>query len=147
MSDSQPPQTQLENAAVELMLAIGQLRRRLRADTSPIELNLSQIATLIRLDQNGWMTPSELARAEAMRSQSMGTILANLEERGWVTRRAHHTDGRLVEFGVTDAGAEARRNHRLAKRDWLMAAIAKLDSEEQQTLIAATALIKRLGEG
>jgi hypothetical protein len=34
----------------------------------------------------------------------------------------------------------------VAKREWLRAAMAKLDPTEQQTLIAAAALIKRLAE-
>ena len=34
----------------------------------------------------------------------------------------------------------------VAKRAWLLAAMSKLDPTEQQTLISAAALIKRLGE-
>ena len=46
----------------------------------------------------------------------------------------------------TAAGIEARRQRHIAKREWLLAAMEKLNPAEQQTLIAAAALIKRLAE-
>jgi DNA-binding MarR family transcriptional regulator len=76
----------------------------------------------------------------------MGTTLADLEEQGLVERRPHPTDGRQVLFALTAAGTEARRKRRIAKQAWLLAAMAKLDPAERKTLVAATAVIKRLGE-
>jgi hypothetical protein len=49
-------------------------------------------------------------------------------------------------FALTAAGVEERRRRGIAKRDWLVAAIAKLEPAERQTLIAALPLIKRLGD-
>ena len=89
-----PTPRALSTAVTELSLAIGKLRRKLRTETNPDELNLSQLGTLARLDQNGWMTTSDLARAEAMKPQSMGTILATLENHRLIQRRAHPTDRR-----------------------------------------------------
>ena len=77
----------------------------------------------------------------------MGTTLADLEQAGLVQRRPHPTDGRQVLFALTAESTEARRQRSVAKREWLLAAMAKLDPAEQQTLIAAAALIKRLAEG
>jgi DNA-binding MarR family transcriptional regulator len=139
---SMPP----EPAVADLSLAIGQLVRRLRRDANPSELSWSQIATLARLDKAGAMTTADLARSEFVKPQSMGTTLADLELAGLVQRRPHPTDGRQVLFELTAAGVEARRQRNIAKREWLTAAMAKLDPAEQQTLIAAAALIKRLAE-
>ena len=136
----------LEDASNELSLAIGQLRRRLRAEANPNELNLAETGTLTRLDRMGWMTTADLARAEAMRPQSMGTVLVGLKQKGLVQRRPHPTDGRQTEFALTPAGIEARKERKSAKRAWLLAAMAKLTPAEQQTLIAAIPLFKRLGE-
>jgi DNA-binding MarR family transcriptional regulator len=133
-------------ADAELSLAIGQLVRRLRMEANPGELSWSQIATLARLDKAGAMTTAELARAEFVKPQSMGTTLADLEQAGLVQRRPHPTDGRQVLFELTAEGVEARRQRNIAKREWLLAAMARLDPAEQQTLIAAAALIKRLAE-
>ena len=93
------------------------------------------------------MTTADLARAEAVKPQSMGATLAELEREGLVERQPHPTDGRQVLFALTDEGVEARRKRSAAKQTWLLAAMAKLDPGEQQTLISAAALIKRLGEG
>ncbi|WP_158815026.1 MarR family winged helix-turn-helix transcriptional regulator [Methylocapsa sp. S129] len=146
MSNTRDPLNSLEAAVTELSLAIGQLLRRLRMEANPSELSWSQVATLARLDKLGWMTTADLARAESVKPQSMGATLADLEQEGLVQRRPHPTDGRQVLFGLTDEGVEARRKRSVAKREWLLAAMAKLDPAEQQTLIAAVALIKRLGD-
>ena len=135
-----------EMAVTELSLAIGQLVRRLRTEANPGELTWPQIATLARLDKAGAMTTADLARSEFVKPQSMGTTLADLEQEGLVRRRPHPTDGRQVLFELTDAGIEARRQRNIAKREWLLAAMAKLEPAEQQTLLSAAALIKRLAE-
>jgi DNA-binding MarR family transcriptional regulator len=135
-----------ETAVTDLSLAIGQLVRRLRMEANPGELTWSQIATLARLEKAGAMTTADLARSERVKPQSMGTTLADLEQEGLVQRRPHPTDGRQVLFALTPEGTEARRQRNVAKREWLLAAMAKLDPAEQQTLIAAAALIKRLAE-
>jgi DNA-binding MarR family transcriptional regulator len=146
MSDVPETPISPETAVTELSLAIGQLVRRLRTEANPGELSWSQIATLARLDKAGWTTTADLARAESVKPQSMGTTLADLEQQGLVQRRPHPTDGRQVLFAVTAEGIEARRQRSIAKRDWLLAAMAKFDPAEQQTLLAAAALIKRLAE-
>jgi DNA-binding MarR family transcriptional regulator len=135
-----------ETAATELSLAIGQLVRRLRMEANPGELSWSQITTLARLEKVGWMTTADLARSEFVKPQSMGTTLSDLEQQGLVERRPHPTDGRQVLFGLTAAGSEARRQRNIAKREWLLAAMAKLGPAEQETLMSAAALIKRLAE-
>ena len=129
-----------------LTVAIGKVLRRLRADANPDGLNFSQTATLALLEENGAMTTADLARAEAMKPQSMGTILASLEQDGLVERKPHPTDGRQVLFSLTASGSKARRKRSLAKQKWLLAAVTKLDPADQQTLLSAAALIKCLAD-
>jgi DNA-binding MarR family transcriptional regulator len=147
MSASAVTSTALETTVTELSLAIGQLLRRLRAEANPDGLTWSQTVALSRLERAGWMTTAELARAESVKPQSMGATLAELEREGLVVRQPHPTDGRQVLFALTDEGVEARQKRSAAKQKWLLAAMAKLDPGEQQTLMSAAALIKRLGEG
>jgi len=137
----------LETAATELSLAISQLRRRVRAETASQSLNLSQLGTIVRLEQRVWATTAELARAESMKPQSMGTILKTLEEAGLVQRRAHPTDGRQIQFALTKVGLDLRRQRTQAKSGWLLEAMSRLDESEQRKLIDAIPLIKRLGDG
>ncbi|MDR3369211.1 MarR family transcriptional regulator [Rhodoferax sp.] len=140
------PSISLEMTVSELSLAIGQLLRRLRAESNPDGLSWSQTVALSRLEKMGPMTTADLARAESVKPQSMGATLAELEREGLVTRNPHPTDGRQVLFTLTDEGVEARRKRSAAKQKWLLAAMANLDPDERQTLLTAAALIKRLGE-
>src|ERR1700678_705647 len=134
-----------EEAVAKLLAAMGQLVRRLRAESRSGELSWSQVAIMTRLDA-GAMTTADLARAEGMKPQSMGASLAAMEEEGLVRRKAHPTDGRQILFELTPAGIEGRYRRRLAKREWLLSAIAKLDRDEQKTLFAATDVIKHIAE-
>jgi DNA-binding MarR family transcriptional regulator len=143
-----PPDTSasLETVVAELSLGVGQLLRRLRAESNPDELTWSQTVALARLERAGPMTTADLARAESVKPQSMGATLAELEFEGLVERRPHATDGRQVLFALTAEGVEARRKRSAAKQKWLLAAMARLDPEERQTLMSAIVLIKRLAE-
>jgi DNA-binding MarR family transcriptional regulator len=136
----------LERAVADLSQATAQLIRRIRAETDPDELGWSQISIMARLAQDGPATTADLARADVMKPQSMGAILALLERDDLVERRPHPTDGRQILFALTPKGLEARRKRSVTKREWLLAAMAKLDPLEQQTLIDASVLIRRLAE-
>jgi DNA-binding MarR family transcriptional regulator len=145
-SGAHDPDGVLETVVADLTLAMGQFLRRLRTEANPSELNLSQMGVVARLEQIGPMTTADLARAESMKPQSMGTVLASLEQEGLVQRQPHPTDGRQVLFVLTERGLEERRQRRIAKRDWLVAAAAKLDPADLQSLAAAIPLIRRIGE-
>jgi len=128
------------------MQAMGVLLRRVRGEARSEGLSWSQAAALARLDRTGAMTTAELARAEMVKPQSMGSLLAELEQEGLVQRQPHPTDGRQILFSLTAAGTEARRQRHAAKLAWLTAEIDRLDAEEQRTLLAGIALVRRLGE-
>ena len=134
-----------ETDVAEFLAAMGQLLRRLRAEAKSGEISWSQMSIMARLDA-GPMTTADLARAENMRPQSMGASLAQMEEDGLVKRQAHPTDGRQILFALTPAGIEGRYRSRLAKREWLLASIAKLDPDEQQALLAAVPVVRHLAE-
>ena len=146
MIDPSSGSISLETAVAELSLAVGQLLRRLRAESNPDELTWSQTVALARLERAGPTTTADLARAESVKPQSMGATLAELEREGLGERHPHPTDGRQVLFALTGEGVEARRKRSAAKQKWLLAAIARLDRGEQRTLMSAVGLIKRLAE-
>jgi DNA-binding MarR family transcriptional regulator len=140
------PDPSLDSVATDLTTAIGRLLRRLRAEANPSELALSQMGALSRLEQSGPMTTADLARAESMKPQSMGVILASLEQEGLIERRPHPTDRRQVLFVLTEAGAVVRTRHRAVKRNWLVGVLAELDPAALKTLTAAIPIIRRVGE-
>ena len=134
-----------EANVIELLAAMGQLVRRLRTEARSGEMSWSQLAIMGRLEA-GPMTTADLARAEAMKPQSMGTALAQMEEEGLVRRKSHPTDGRQILYELTPAGIEGRYKSRQAKRAWLLGRIGNLGRDEQQQLFAATDIIKRLAD-
>jgi DNA-binding MarR family transcriptional regulator len=138
-----------KNLAIEvgdLTQAIGLLMRRARAAGASHELSMTESAVLARLDRDGPATIADLARAEGMRPQSMGTTVASLEERGLLERKPHPTDGRQSNIELTAKGAGVRQSFGDAKRTWLAHAISQLDEEERETLFAAGRIIRRLVE-
>jgi DNA-binding MarR family transcriptional regulator len=136
----------LDAAVTGLAQSIGLLVRRLRAASASHELSLSESAVISRLARDGPATTAELARAESMKPQSMGTIVAALEEMGIVKRTPHPTDGRQMNVELTAAGAALRKSVKDEKWAWLAQAVSQLDEQEQETLFRAGEIIKRLVE-
>jgi DNA-binding MarR family transcriptional regulator len=137
-----------EVAIEDFAMALGLLVRRIRADTAPEmqEFSWTQRAVLRRLEKHGPATAADLARAERVKPQSMGTALGLLEEMGLVERKAHPTDGRQINIKLTARGVTLRRKAKEAMYGWLSRAIAELDRQEQITLFKAGELFKRMAE-
>ena len=138
------PRKSFELSVADFGHAIGLLSRRMRAQAGAHGLSLAEASVLARLDRDGAATTAELARAESMRPQSMGAIVAELESRALVERRPHPTDGRQQHIELTREGIELRKKVGDAKRTWLAHSIARLDEEARDTLFAAGAIIEQL---
>ena len=136
----------LEIAVADFTQAVGLLIRRVRAAAASHDISLTAAAVMSRLAKDGPATTAELARAEGMKPQSMGTTIASLEEMGMVERKAHPTDGRQVNIELTAKGAAVRKSAKDARRTWLAQAIAQLDEEDRETLFKAGEIIQRLAE-
>jgi DNA-binding MarR family transcriptional regulator len=136
----------LDAEVADFVHAVGLLVRRVRAAAAAHELSWTEAAVMGRLDRDGPATTADLARAESVKPQSMGATIAALEEMGLVERKPHRTDGRQMNIVVTAKGAAVRKSAKDAKTTWLAQALAQLDEQERQTLLAAGAIIKRLVE-
>jgi DNA-binding MarR family transcriptional regulator len=146
-SRRQPDTPPSDATAAELMQSVGALVRRVRAEGGQEGLGWSQDAAMGRLARTGPMTTADLARAERVKPQSMGALLAELEQDGLVQRQPHPTDGRQILVSLTATGVEARRQRHAAKLAWLSTAIDRLHAEERRTLVTAVGLVRRLAEG
>jgi DNA-binding MarR family transcriptional regulator len=131
--------------AQELRALLGKLKRRLREQASGGDLTPSQVSVLLRLEKDGPSTASSLARAEGMRPQSMGSVIAALESAGLVSGAPDPTDGRQTLLSLTDACRKWAAQGRAARQDWLTRALqARLAPREQDKLVEAVELLKRL---
>ncbi len=130
--------------AEAMRIQLGKLKRKLREQASISDLTPSQTAVLLRLEKDGAATVSSLARAEGMRPQSMGAIVAELERVGHVRGAADRNDGRQTLWSMTERCRETIRRGRAARQDWLTQRIATLTPKEQDLLGAAVELIERI---
>jgi DNA-binding MarR family transcriptional regulator len=136
--------TEIVGTASELRLVIGQLVRRLRREYS---FPVAHATVLSRLDREGPQTTSALAAAERVRPQSMAQTLAELGTERLIARRPDPADRRQVLIELTAEGRARIAADRRRREGWLAAAIAaELTSEEQDVLIAAVPLLRRLSE-
>jgi DNA-binding MarR family transcriptional regulator len=139
--------TKLDDAAVDdLKLALGLLVRRLRtiSPSEQHELSWTQKSVIVRLEKGGPSTAADLARAESIKPQSMGTVIAQLEERGLIERKPRADDGRQMDVKLTAKAVAMRKKGNDASRTWLSQTIARLDKSEQATLFKAGEIIKRM---
>ena len=131
--------------ASDLRILIGQLKRRLREEATLGDFTPSQIAVLRRLHDDGPATVTALARAEGVRSQSMGATVAALEAAGMVSGSPDPNDGRQTILSLTAACRKKVLAGRAAHEDWLFRTIqSKLTLKEQGELAHAVELLKRV---
>jgi DNA-binding MarR family transcriptional regulator len=131
--------------AAELHTLSKKLKRRLQEQASAGDLTPSQTSVLGHLNRDGAMTVTALARAEGVRSQSMGATIAVLEAAGLVEGSPDPADGRQTILSLTRACRELIRSGRAARHEWLLRAIqTKLTAQEQEQLAAAMKLLNRL---
>jgi DNA-binding MarR family transcriptional regulator len=123
---------------------LGRLTRHMRSAAAQHELSLSESAVLARLGRDGPATTAELARAESMRPQSMSAVISALEERGFIERKPHPSDGRQVNIALSERGAAIHSSTKDLKRAWLAQATAALEEDEREILARAAEILKRL---
>jgi DNA-binding MarR family transcriptional regulator len=131
--------------AAELRALAGKLKRRLREQADAGDLTPSQVSVLLRLEKDGPATASNLARAEAMRPQSMGPVIASLEAMGLITGAPDPNDGRQTILALTEQCRQWIAKGRAARQDWLSRRIEQLLSpQERSELARAVTLLTRL---
>lgn len=133
--------------AEELRGVASKLKRKLREQGHAGDLTSSQASALVRLEKEGPMTTSALARAEGMRPQSMGALIAALQGMDLVAGMPDPSDGRQTILSLTDHCRKLIEDGRAARQDWLSRTIeARLSPQEQEQVLAALVLLRRLTE-
>ena len=139
------PGSRATTLAQDIRGLASKLKRRLREQTDAGDLTPSQAAVLLRLERDGQATTSSLARAEGIRPQSMGAIIAALDGAGLVHGTLDPNDGRQTLLSLTDACRRWIGEGRAARQDWLSRTIeSRLSPLEQEQLMAAVQLLQRL---
>jgi DNA-binding MarR family transcriptional regulator len=139
--------TDVDEVAAALRVAVGMVMRKLKQAQLPGELTLAETSALSRLDRGGPATSSELAKQDRISPQSMGATLAALEARGLVARDRDPGDGRRIVLSITDAGRQVINDRRGARTEQIAAALrAGFTEAELVQLLAVVPLLERLAE-
>ena len=137
----------VDGVAAALQMSIGLCIRQLRQMHAHGDLSLPEASALKRLDRNGPTSVTELAKAEQISVQSMGTTLRALEARGLVERHSHPSDGRRSVLSITKSGTRVLGDKHTARAEQLAKALSTgFSPAELRQLMVAAPLIERLAQ-
>lgn len=117
-----------------LMRVHRALRATIDESLRPHGFTLPQVTVMFALAHKSGLSTADLARRAFVTPQAMGEVLAGLEAKGCVIRRAHDSHGRILPAELTQAGIEARKlcHEVLAKAEAQM--LSGLSPGERATL-------------
>ena len=75
----------------------------------PHGFTMPQVAVMFALSRRSGLSTAELARRAFVTPQAMGEVLAGLQAKGCVVRRAHDSHGRILPAELTPLGVETRK--------------------------------------
>jgi DNA-binding MarR family transcriptional regulator len=142
-----PQDPDVKDVAAALQMSIGLCIRQLRQMPAEGDLSLPEASVLKRLDRSGPSSVTELAKAEQISVQSMGTTLGALEARGLVQRHPHPSDGRRSVLSITKSGTRALSDKHNGRAEQLAKALSTgFSPAELRQLMVAAPLIERLAQ-
>jgi DNA-binding MarR family transcriptional regulator len=142
-----PRDPDVNDVAAALQMSIGLCIRQLRQMPAQGDLSLPEASVLKRLDRSGPSSVTELAKAEQISVQSMGTTLGALEARGLVQRHSHPTDGRRSVLSITKSGTRVLSDKHNGRAEQLARALSTgFSPAELRQLMVAAPLIERLAQ-
>lgn len=143
-----PVKTRSASAELASLLRPSLLRltRLIRNQRVDVSVTLTQLSAMATLKKRGPLSAGELAAFEKVQPPSMTKVLANLEERGFVSRAVHPTDKRQAILSVTDAGLELLASESRSRDLWLSQRVADLTPDERAQLRAIVPILDKLAE-
>jgi DNA-binding MarR family transcriptional regulator len=135
------------HCAIRLRASHSHLLRQLRSAQPADGMSVARLSVLGQLHRHGALTPSELARRERVKLQSLTRLLADLEADGWLLRKPHSTDARQSVLSLTKLGARMLAADVQRRESSLVGAISQsLSKDERVLLLAACQLIDRVAD-
>jgi len=128
--------------AERLALVAGRLNRRMLAATGGLSHGL--LSALAVIAKRGPLRLSDLAQFEGVSAPSMTRTVAELEARGYLSRRRDPDDGRAVLIAAADAGQAAIRDARTTRAQLVSELLATLSEQDAAAIHAALPALERL---
>jgi DNA-binding MarR family transcriptional regulator len=144
VDDSEDP-SGLGAIARSLSDEIGPFRRTLlnssRARAGLPSIPDAQIEVLRRLFPDRWLSPTVLGQQLGLARPTVSNLVAAMESRGLVVRRADESDARSTHVGLTDSAREQLRVYDAAAEALLVGILRDLAPGQQRTLREALPLL------
>jgi DNA-binding MarR family transcriptional regulator len=102
----------------------------LYARRAGIDLDRGAVLVLARLDDEGAIRPSDLARLIGVEPSTITRQVQDLARRALVTKQPDPSDGRSCVVQLTEAGHETLLRYRAARRQVLEQALASWDPDD-----------------
>jgi DNA-binding MarR family transcriptional regulator len=127
---------------------VTRLNRRLRKQISnPDQLSVAELNIIQLLTESEQLFPSDLCVQFNLSSQYVSQILNNLEELGFISRKAAETDKRKSYAVITQKGRKRLYDTRQEREEWLATSISNVYSvDEKHSLQKAIQLLVSLTE-
>lgn len=122
--------------AMNLVFTADLLVKRIASLLQPFDLSpASGLVLSIVADAKSPLPPHEIAARLIISRATVTGLLDSLERRGYVQRRPHHSDRRMLLVEVTDTGRRVANAFRPIVHHQQMLWLEVLSDEEQQRLI------------
>lgn len=125
-------------SAMNIVFTADLLLRRIAILLQPFDLSPASGLVLSMLaDAESPLPPNKIAERLIITRATVTGLIDTLERRGYVQRRLHHTDRRMLLVEATDAGREVANRFRPIVHQQQKVWLESLSEEEQQRLIAS----------
>ncbi|MFE7835862.1 MarR family winged helix-turn-helix transcriptional regulator [Streptomyces sp. NPDC057474] len=124
------------------------MRRQLDEAVRPFGLTTPQYATLAELGARAGQSNAQLARRTFMTPQSMSEVIKALDSKGFISREADSSHGRLIRIELTSAGFTALSACEEAVEVVESQMLRELTPREREQLLAdLKSCVRMLGAG
>lgn len=128
--------------AARLSLIIGRFNRRMMSATGGLSYGL--LSSLSTIAKRGPLRLAELASMEQVSAPSITRVVAELENRGIISRTVHPDDGRAFLIEVTPKGSDAALRARAARATVVSETLSSLDEAGMAAIGAALAPLEQV---
>lgn len=146
-SSLQPPSEELSRQWIKLGFLIHDVSRLRRSAydqlMKPLKITRARWWVLAHLSRHDGMMQSQLADVLEVGKASLGTVVDQLENRGWVERRADPLDKRVKRVYLTRAAQPLIKTMTIEEDRFNQRALGALSLDDHQTLSRLLGQIKQ----
>ncbi|MFG2138415.1 MarR family winged helix-turn-helix transcriptional regulator [Streptomyces sp. NPDC048650] len=135
-----------DNEALQLVISLHRLTRSLRRSATAGSIQLTHIAVLALLTQQGPSRIGEIAQWVPCSQPTATATVLGLEAAGLVRREGDPKDKRVSRVLLTERGTAALADVARGEAEVLATRLAALRPEEVRQLAAVEPLLRRLAE-